>query len=360
MTDSSPARFTLRQLPVPAKLVVAAFLVSVGLGYFSALVQLHLRHGSRNGEPLPTASDVVSRFAGVRKASAGGPDPVSPFERLIMGRTDGDMTKDSMAPAFFAKSGNKYTRDCQTRGKEVVDREREGERRLLRAWARAEAEARKAAYEADKFPIPADLSTQPVTEEFVDADAKTFSVKTVIDTRCGKCHPTDHPPSLETYKDLDPVLAVPNPDEILPGGWVRTSDQMSIDALTQSTHAHLLSFSMLFGLTGLAFAFTGYPRGIRLLIAPLVLVFQVLDISCWWLARVPGPGPYFAMAIVFTGGVVGLGLAVQIVGTLFDLFGRRGRFILILFFIAAGAGFAVLYTRAIEPALAAEKAASGR
>jgi hypothetical protein len=354
MTGQMETRFTLRQLPLPAKLVVSVFLVSVGLGYFSALVQLHLRHGSRNGEALPTSADVVERFAGVRKA--GPVSDTSRIEDLIMGRTDGEMTSASMGPAFFAKSSG-YAKECRDRGKDKVDADREGERLLLRAWVRSEPDARKKAYEADKFPIPADFSTQPVTEDFLDKDAKTFAVKSLIDTRCGKCHPGDHPPSLESYKDLEPLCTPPKPDEILPGGWVRSGRQMSVDALTQSTHAHLLSFSMLFGLTGLAFAFTSYARPVRLVVAPLVLVAQILDIACWWLARVPGPGPYFAMAIVGTGSVVGLGLGVQIVATLFDLYGRRGKFVLVVLFLLAGAGLAAVYTNAIGPALTEEKLA---
>ncbi|HEY2785889.1 MAG TPA: hypothetical protein VGJ05_13045 [Fimbriiglobus sp.] len=358
MMEHVHTRFTLRQLPLPAKLVVSVFLVSVGLGYFSALVQLHLRHGSRNGDPLPSASDVVERFSGLKKSSPGGPEPVSKIERLIMGQTDGDMTKDSMAPAFFAKSGSSYTKACKERGKDVVDREREGERLLMQAWCRANPDARKAAYESDKFPIPAELSKHPVSDDFLTAETKTFAVKTLIETRCGKCHPGDHPPSLETYKDLEPLVTAPKPDEILPGGWVRSPRQMSVDALTQSTHAHLLSFSMLFALTGLAFAYTGYPWGVRLALAPLVLIAQILDIACWWLARVSEVGPYFATAILGTGGLVGLGLAVQIIGTLFDLYGRKGRLVLILLFLAAGVGFFFLYTHGIGPALEAEKAAT--
>jgi hypothetical protein len=352
MADAASTRFTLRQLPLPAKLVVSVFLVSVGLGYFSALVQLHLRHGSRNGEALPTSADVVERFAGVKKA--GPASDKSRIEDLIMGRTYGEMSSASMGPAFFAKSSG-YAKDCRDRGKEKVDTEREGERQLLRAWVRADAETRKKTYAADKFPIPADLSTQPVTDDFVEKDAKTFAVKTLIDTRCGKCHPGDHPPSLESYKELEPLCTPPKPDEVLPGGWVRSNRQMSVDALTQSTHAHLLSFSMLFALTGLAFAFTNYARPVRLVVAPLVLIAQVLDIACWWLARVPGPGPYFAMAIVGTGGVVGLGLGVQIVATLFDLYGRRGKFVLVVLFLLAGAGVAAVYTNVLGPALTEER-----
>ena len=36
MTDPTPNRFTLRDLPLPAKLVVTCFLISVGIGYLWA------------------------------------------------------------------------------------------------------------------------------------------------------------------------------------------------------------------------------------------------------------------------------------------------------------------------------------
>jgi hypothetical protein len=130
-----------------------------------------------------------------------------------------------------------------------------------------------------------------------------------------------------------------------------------VEALTQSTHAHLLSFSVLFCLTGLIFSLTQYPKAIRLVGAPIVLVAQVCDISCWWLARIPGPGPYFAMAILATGGIVGTGLALQIVASLWDMYGRKGRKVVALVFLAGAVGFAVLYLQVIRPALEAEKAA---
>src|SRR5262245_40016052 len=43
MSDTSP-RFVLRNLTLAPRLVIAIFLVSVGVGYFSALVQLHFQH----------------------------------------------------------------------------------------------------------------------------------------------------------------------------------------------------------------------------------------------------------------------------------------------------------------------------
>ena len=52
--EAPAPRFTLRQLPLPAKLVLSTFLLAVGVGYTSAMVQLHMQHGDRDGKPLPT------------------------------------------------------------------------------------------------------------------------------------------------------------------------------------------------------------------------------------------------------------------------------------------------------------------
>ena len=52
MTTTS--RPVLRDLPLAARLVIATFLLSVGIGYFSALVQLHFQH-AKPGSLLPDA-----------------------------------------------------------------------------------------------------------------------------------------------------------------------------------------------------------------------------------------------------------------------------------------------------------------
>ena len=69
MTEpTAPPRFTLRALPLPAKLVVTCFLMAVGLGYSSAMVQLHMQD-SRSGKPMPTVGKGVEDF---RVKEAGG------------------------------------------------------------------------------------------------------------------------------------------------------------------------------------------------------------------------------------------------------------------------------------------------
>ena len=47
-------RFTLRDLPLPAKLVLTVFLMSVGLGYMWGMAQMHFKHAAGSGDLLPS------------------------------------------------------------------------------------------------------------------------------------------------------------------------------------------------------------------------------------------------------------------------------------------------------------------
>src|SRR5262249_7418302 len=81
-----PVKIVLRDLPLAARLTLSLFLIAVGLGYFSALVQLHFQHATR-GQPLPTPNDVVEVFSGVEGwpyPKPPPPRPVSKIEQLIM------------------------------------------------------------------------------------------------------------------------------------------------------------------------------------------------------------------------------------------------------------------------------------
>src|ERR1700752_4089113 len=95
-----PNRLTLRDLPLAARIVLAAFLLSVGLGYFSAMVQLHFQHASK-GELMPTADDVVRHFHG-----EAGQKPASKLQRLVENTATGQPFNGSgsMVAAFFKKS----------------------------------------------------------------------------------------------------------------------------------------------------------------------------------------------------------------------------------------------------------------
>lgn len=359
MSDTPPRpRYTLRDLPLPAKLVVSAFLLSVGLGYCSAMVQLHMKHSSQDGSPLPTPADVIERFSGYKEFD--GTFPKSKIETIISGDPHGGFNKANMTPAFFGESDKAFTKVAalppEDPKRKKVEAEREGERKALVAFISSPVEGRKAAYEADGFELPADLRDKPMTEDFVDAGK--VKVQTLLGERCGRCHDNQQKPNFAKFEDLEPLITAPTPQTFDSGGkvWVKSSLQMTEEGLTQSTHAHLLSFSMLFALTGFVYAFTSHPAFVRCVLAPVVLVAQVADVSCWWLARLDLPyGPMFAQTIMATGAVVGLGLVLQIVLSLFNMYGVKGKVVLLLLFLLAGGGFYVIGDKVIRPRLAEEK-----
>lgn len=335
-----PSRLTLRDLPMPARLVLATFLLSVGLGYLSAMVQLHFQHASK-GELMPTADDVVRHFHGET-----GVKPASKIQRLVENTATGQPFNGtgSMVAAFFKKSDS-WDDDIKARPEAEVRAEREGERVALLAWI--QNGAKKAEYEADSFAAPPEAAK--ATPKYLNAD-KTVKVKSILTDRCANCHVKDgevekYP--LSTHDEIAKYTRV----EASPGRIGETK-------LAQSTHAHLLSFSMLFTMTGLVIAFSSYPGWLRGVLAPVVLVAQVADVSCWWLARMDGDmGVMFAKAIMVTGGIVGLGLMLQILLGLFDLFGAVGRLVLVLLFLIAGYEGYVLKTKVVEPWVAEEQKA---
>jgi hypothetical protein len=359
MPEPTPAsRFTLRQLPLPAKLVVSTFLLAVGLGYTSAMIQLHMGHSSKDGNPLPTVDDVRAVFAGKVWQTGGEPRPVCRLEEIVSGSPEGKLTKANMTPAFFAEDAADYE-ELARKDAGKVNAERDGERKAVLAFVNAAPEARKTAYDENRFPLPPALAGQPLTGRYVDEDQPgAVKIQSILRDRCARCHKPGGEKSgipLHTYDDLNKLM--PKTSPVPPGGgWVDSGRQITLGALTQSTHAHLLSFAVLFSLTGFIFACTSYPTIVRVVVGPLVLIAQVADISCWWLARLPESGPYFAMCILGTGAVVGLGLGAHIVLSLFNMYGWKGKAVLTVLFLFAGVSAGLAWSNVIDPYLKGEKA----
>jgi len=367
-TASASRWLTLGELPLPVRLTLALFLLSVGLGYISALVQLHFQHASP-GMLLPSPEDAVRVFHG-----DVGEKPKSKIEQLLPEDYQGKKMngQGQMTAAFFKRSEdyddalaerarelakkqglNKPDKAIKERAKAEVDQERNGERLALIAWVRSGA--KEAEYNNDYFPLPPELLKQPITptmlaeEDGKIAEPRAVKIRTLLQQRCVSCHqeggeaqnfPLTHFAEIKKYTV------------------VKTSEGMSLEKLAQTTHVHLLSFSMLYGLTGLILAWSSYPRWMRMVLCPLPLLAQVVDISFWWLARLPEPqGPLFARCIVYSGTVVAVGLLLQILLSLFNLFRAKGWLILLLLLAAAGYAGYEIKLRVIDPFLAQEQAA---
>jgi len=330
----------LNSWPLPARIVVACFLFSVGLGFTSALVNLHFQEATP-GNLLPSGEDVVSAYHGYKGTTQ--------LERLLMAPESLPFNgSGSMRGAFTERKGGGLKSAMKTvaeelqldlknpaeaaHAKSVVLQRREGERRALLAWIYAGGS--EETYGEKGFELPPDLASLPITKDHLvhHDEAKTHRVhiEAIIQDRCVRCHGRGVGGSaarypLETYQDVKDYLEP------------YSSQGKSLDHLALTTHVHLLGFSILYGLTGILFALTGWPWWIRLLLAPAPLVFQVIDISFWWLARMEDPyGPLFARAIMVSGGLVALSLMGQIVLGTLSLFRGPGK-LLILLILGVGA-----------------------
>jgi hypothetical protein len=361
LPNSKPS---LADLSLPVRFVLAAFLISVGLGYLSALVQLRVQHAT-NGQAMPSTEDVRRTFFGTEGKSQ--------LERLLTADVSLPFNGSGSMKGAFVDPANTTGLDADVRGvlkkdkadhkddpkhkemaradaMELVLKWRDGERLAVLDWLKNGAD--KSAYADDSYSPSSDLAAElhinaddghgGITEKFVDdsvAGTKTIKIRKILSSRCVRCHregsgsAADEIP-LDTYEDLACYMT---PEK---------SGGMSLPKLAQSTHVHLLGFAVLWCLTGLIVACTGFPGWLRAVVAPWVLVAQVADIACWWLA---GDNPQFADAIMITGGLVGVGLLAQLFMGLWDLFRGTGRFILFLVLILIGLGVARLYVKVVEP-----------
>jgi cytochrome c553 len=367
MTEAA-RRFTLRDLPIPAKLVLTCFLLAVGGGYTAAMVQLHMQD-SKSGEMLPSEADVVLKYTGKKwfPDDTNLPRPVSRFVKLITAPEDAPFGGNgTMSPAFTRKDDGEFNR-VDRLGANQAGRllpERHGERDVLVLWAQSEPAARAEAYNKDHFAI-AEKYKQPksITPRFKSSD-DSYRVKSIIETRCVRCHkPNGDDPKagnypLQSYGDIERYLNIPAAAPFRAGGdWVKVQEPIGMEKLTQSTHAHLLSFAVLFALTGLVFAFTSYYTWLRCLLGPWVLVTVVADVALWWLARLSEQwGPYFAYAIIGTGAASGVGLGLQITLSLLNMYGWKGKFVVLALYALTAVGAWQLYVHKLKPGMESRRA----
>ena len=197
----------------------------------------------------------------------------------------------------------------------------------------------------------ANLAAPQISDDYLVKDDKDkpisppqVKIKTLIEERCVRCHapekggtPAKFP--LDTYEDV-----------ALYGD--KSAGGMSLTHLAQTTHVHLLGFSMLFVLTGVIFSLTSYPGFLRGIFAPLTLIAQVVDISCWWLSRAD---PMYTQLMLATGGLVALGLLIHILGSLIDMYGKTGKAVLFVLILLSGCGAVAVKSKVIDPYLERER-----
>jgi len=355
MSVETPDRLLLRRLPLPARLVLSAFLISVGIGYVSALVQLHFQH-AKPGNAVPTPEDAARIYHGVE-----GARPISQIERLLEADPSLEFSgTGQMRTAFSSKSkgweaavANRMQKDeiDEKKAEELLTTERDVQRQSMLAWIRAGA--KKSEWEKNAFVLPPEIDTKHLPAQYMIKEGNKTAVKIqlLFENRCSTCHnpkgEASEFPLVNFEKDIRPRVT---PEAGAGNG------AMSLTKLAQTTHVHLLGFSMLYGMTGLILAFSSYPCWLKVILCPLPLVAQVIDISCWWLARID---PMFAHVIMITGGIVALSLVSQIILSLLDMYQAMGKVVVLLMLGIGGAGMTYGYFKVVVPYLEKEAVPNG-
>jgi hypothetical protein len=340
-------RWTLRELPLAPRLVLAAFLATTAIGYLSSLISLHFAQAAPGGA-LPGFAEAERVYFG------SGNGAVSQVERLLEA-TGGPLNgSGSMRPAFTTAS-ERWESVVHGKTPEQLlklHEEREGERLALLSWLRAGA--RQEAYELDDHPLAAGLAQLELTEAFLVKDAHTgrpvtprrVHVQSLLRTRCASCH------SEEGRHELARLVPLDTYERLKPHCETQTVRPPALRELARSTHAHLLGLAVLYGLTGLLFTFTAYPGWVRALVGPLPILAQLVNVACWWLGRID---PFFTQVVVVSGVLAAVGLALQVLGGLWDLFSRTGRVILALLLLAGCVAGGAVKVCVLDPYLEQEQ-----
>jgi len=361
-----PFTWRLHDLPFVARLVIAVFLCSVGLGYLAAIVQVNVQDAPK-GELMPGPKDLIDKYH--------GKEGISTIERLITADVSKPFSASgTMQPAFTTKSGGwadaltirehelaeKDQKDFDALAVEEQDKyiasaraelrkERKTEMLVMAHWIHNGLD--KKAYEDDFYPLPEELRDQPITKDMAtkNGDMQGVKIYKLVNSRCVRCH-TDARRADADFAPLNEYWKIKAYTDKS-----KNAGAISILKLAQTTHVHLLGFSMLYFLTGFLLAMTGWPAIIRFVIAPLALLAQIAEIACWWLGRLDDPyGSMFAQSVAICGGIVGLVLALQIVMTLLSLFGKFGKMVVVLLLLAAIAGAGGIFELKIKGYLADE------
>jgi mono/diheme cytochrome c family protein len=252
---------------------------------------------------------------------------------------------DQILP-YCVKPEPSGTRDDPTvKAHAEIMAQRDGERLALISWIGQGAP--RVDYEQDRHELKDGFEKHEITPRFLETDreGKRYAhIQSILEARCVRCHnadaggaPAQYP--LDSYDRLKPYTVA------------EKSTGMSLPKLAQTTHVHLLGFSMLFALTGLIFSMTSYPLFLRVIFGPFTLLAQIVDISCWWLGRAD---PNLARVIALTGGLVAMGLMIQIVGSLFNMFRTKGKIVVAIVLLLGVGLIGVLFVTVVAKQLKSE------
>lgn len=328
MDDARHSRIMLCNLHAAQKLLVLAIVATVGAGYLAALANVFAQDAAADGKQTVQLEDFASvyRERGVSgllaelQASLGIDDVIRKYHGAgtatrLESALNGSMRTKILENVTGGDSSDKKLADyCETLRQDLI------------AWSKLSPELRKRTY-LEGVPAKGEEGLETVDfakialafgpdgkapkESAAKVGLKPILAATVKDS-CVSCHAAGSSDARAKTMPLDKFEHM----EV----YCKNDRGMSLKQLALTSHVHLLGFAVLFAMSGFLFSLTGYNAFVRIVMSPMVLTLQLLEISCWWLAKLHVG---FAYGIFLLGPMVGLGLAVQLLGILLDLLFRH-------------------------------------
>jgi hypothetical protein len=309
MSVGPARRWKLRNLDAPQKLLVGVIVGTVLGGYGAALLNVFAQHSEADRKATIRLDEFLETykregaFALVDKIqqSLGMEDVIRHYHGGGSGTAMQAALDTSMKTMILDKMVEEEGNTPE------VSRQAERLRAMLIQWSNLPEDLRKSTYEEG---TPVDDDGMPRFDPAALAGSdKVAVVKDAFQNYCVRCH-----------SQAGEAKEFPLIDYASISRYCVVDTGVSLKALALTTHVHLLGFSVLFAMTGFLFSLTEFPWLVRLVFVPLTLAVQLVEIACWWLAKVD---VFYAKMIFYLGPLVGLGLFVQSAGVLFDLLIRR-------------------------------------
>lgn len=284
-----PQVIRLVTFSLPAKILLTVFLLLIGAGYVTAILNIHYHHQDADLETGLSLDDLRRVYHGLNKRVSAETRPHVPSDMEKMVRPGGEMRSH-----------------LEDGGEAAV--------RTLTAWL--EAGSREADFVRVGLVKPDDPSPQQV-----------------ITAQCVSCHnaadglesEVPYAASSSAMADYALVLkeAAPGLGETVRETQVLHLPPTDSARLLHTTHAHILAMPVFALMVGGLFLLTGLPQRVKLLVGPAPLLALCVDFASWWLAR---PFEPFVYLIAAAGGVFGVGLGVQIVCVFLSMWFGRGTY----------------------------------
>lgn len=136
------------------------------------------------------------------------------------------------------------------------------------------------------------------------------NIKPIFEENCVSCH------SPEGERYISPLT---NYDEVIE--YVEIDRGMPYERLAESSHNHIISIGIMFFLVGVIFFYSSFSTWLKTALYTVSFGSIITDIGSWWLTKMISP--VFAYVIFLMGILMALAFALQIIGSLYEIWLKR-------------------------------------